>query len=279
MEGTTSSGIPLTVKYSFQVGAVAFFAGVLWTVLTTDEYPPEDMAAFEQMKRERRGIAAGAAEILSAVREMPRTMKQLAVVQFFTWLGLFCMWLFYVPAVARHVFGAVDAQSELYTRGVEWGNFTFSFYSIVCFLVAFALPRFAAVTSRKTVHATALLCGSAGLLSVWVIHEPWLLVLSMCGVGIAWASILSMPYAILSGSLPPARMGVYMGVFNFFIVMPEILQALTFGPLIRTAFGAGNPNAPVYVVLIGGVCLALAALLVSRVHDPVETAAPMVANR
>ena len=279
VEGTTASGIPLTVKYSFQVGAIAFFAGVLWTVLTTDEYPPEDMAAFEQMKRERRGIAAGAAEILSAVREMPRTMKQLAVVQFFTWLGLFCMWLFYVPAVARHVFGAVDAQSEVYTRGVEWGNFTFSFYSIVCFLVAFALPRFAAVTSRKTVHATALLCGSAGLLSVWVIREPWLLVLSMCGVGVAWASILSMPYAILSGSLPPARMGVYMGVFNFFIVLPEILQALTFGPLIRTAFGAGNPNAPVYVVLIGGVCLALAALLVSRVHDPVETAAPMVANR
>jgi len=268
VEGATPSGIPLTVKYAFEVGAVAFFGGVLWTVLTTGEYPPEDMAEFERMKRERRGVAAAAREIVSAVREMPQTMKQLAVVQFFTWLGLFCMWLFYVPAVARHVFGAVDPHSELYTRGVEWGNFTFSFYSIVCFIVAFALPRFAAVTSRKTVHATALLCGSVGLLSIWVIHEPWLLVLSMCGVGIAWASILSMPYAILSGSLPPARMGVYMGVFNFFIVLPEILQALTFGPLIRTAFGAGNPNAPVYVVLIGGCCLALAAMLVSRVEDP-----------
>jgi len=142
----------------------------------------------------------------------------------------------------------------------------------VCFAVAFALPKVAAATSRKTVHAGALLCGSLGLLSVWAIREPWLLVLSMCGVGIAWASILSMPYAILSGSLPPARMGVYMGVFNFFIVLPEILQALTFGPLIRTVFGEGNPNAPVYVVLIGGVCLALAALLVSRVDDPAGTA-------
>ena len=141
----------------------------------------------------------------------------------------------------------------------------------MCFAVAFALPKVAAATSRKTVHAGALLCGSLGLLSVWVIREPWLLVLSMCGVGIAWASILSMPYAILSGSLPPARMGVYMGVFNFFIVLPEILQALTFGPLIRTVFGEGNPNAPVYVVLIGGVCLALAALLVSRVDDPAGT--------
>ena len=159
----------------------------------------------------------------------------------------------------------------MYTHGVEWGNFTFSIYSIVCFAVAFALPKVAAATSRKTVHAGALLCGSLGLLSVWVIREPWLLVLSMCGVGIAWASILSIPYAILSGSLPPARMGVYMGVFNFFIVLPEILQALTFGPLIRTVFGEGNPNAPVYVVLIGGVCLALAALLVSRVDDPAGT--------
>jgi maltose/moltooligosaccharide transporter len=201
-------------------------------------------------------------------------------VQFFTWLGVFCMWLFYVPAVARHVFGAVDPQSELYTRGVEWGNFTFSVYSIVCFLVAFALPRLVAATSRKTVHATALLCGSAGLLSVWLIREPWMLVPAMCGVGIAWASILSMPYAILSGSLPPARMGVYMGVFNFFIVLPEILQALTFGPLIRTAFGEGNPDAPIYVVLIGGGCLALAALLVSRVHDPAAAAqAPAVVKR
>ena len=102
---------------------------------------------------------------------------------------------------------------------------------------------------------------------MWFIREPWLLVLSMCGVGVAWASILSMPYAILSGALPPARMGVYMGVFNFFIVLPEIVQALTFGPIIRGVFGENNPNSPIYVVLIGGACLALAALLVSRVED------------
>ena len=192
------------------------------------------MAAFERMQRERRGLAAGAAEIVSAVREMPHTMKQLAAVQFFTWLGLFCMWLFYVPAVARHVFGATDPQSELYTRGVEWGNFTFSIYSIVCFAVAFALPKLRGRDEPQDGARERALCGSVGLLSVWLIREPWLLVLSMCGVGIAWASILSMPYAILAGSLPPARMGVYMGVFNFFIVLPEILQALTFGPLIRT---------------------------------------------
>jgi len=274
VEGSTPSGIPLSVKYAFQVGAFAFLAAVLWTVFTTDEYPPEDMAAFERMRRERRGLGAGAAEILDAIRQMPATMKQLAAVQFFTWLGLFCMWLFYVPAVARHVFGATDPASEAYTRGVEWGNFTFSIYSIVCFAVAFLLPRAASVFGRKGVHAAALLCGSLGLVSVWFIREPWLLVLSMVGVGIAWASILSMPYAMLAGALPPARMGVYMGVFNFFIVLPEILQALTFGPLIRGAFGEGNPNSPIYVVLIGAACLAVAAALVARVRD--ETVAPAV---
>lgn len=267
VEGATPSGIPLTVKYAFQIGALAFVGAVIWTVVTTSEYPPEDMGAFEQLRRQRRGLRAGVDEVLEAIRQMPRTMRQLAVVQFFTWLGLFCMWLFYVPAVARHVFGATDPQSDLYTRGVEWGNFTFSIYSIVCFAVAFALPRLAHLTSRKTVYAVGLVCGSAGLLSVWMIRDPWLLLFSMCGVGIAWASILSMPYAILAGALPPARMGVYMGVFNFFIVLPEVLQALTFGPIIRGLFGAGNPNSPIYVVLIGAGCLALAALLVASVDD------------
>jgi maltose/moltooligosaccharide transporter len=267
VEGVTPGGIPLTVKYSFQLGALAFVLAVLWTIVTTGEDPPEDLTAFERMRSERRGLAARAHEILSAVREMPKTMRQLAFVQFFTWLGLFCMWLFYVPAVARHVYGAVDPRSEAYIRGAEWGNFTFSIYSIVCFAVAFALPKIAAATSRRTVHAGALLCGSAGLVSVWFIREPSWLVLSMCGIGIAWSSILSMPYAIVAGALPPARVGLYMGVFNFFIVLPEILQAVSFGPLIRLAFGENNPRSPIYVVLIGGACLAVAALLVSRVED------------
>ena len=177
------------------------------------------------------------------------------------------MWLFFVPATARQVFGATDPQSDLYTRGVEWGGFVFAFYSITCFVVALALPRFAAATSRKTVHATALLCGAAGLLSVFLIHDRDMLILSMVGVGIAWASILSMPYAILSTAIPAERMGVYMGVFNFFIVIPEIVAALAFGPLIRLFFGEANPNAPLYVVMLGGVCLATAAALVGFVRD------------
>jgi maltose/moltooligosaccharide transporter len=265
--GSTASGIPLSVKYAFQTGAVVFLVAVLWTVFTTTEFPPEDMAAFERAKKGRGGLGPLLGEIGEALREMPATMKQLAAVQFLTWLGLFCMWLFFVPAVARHVFGATDPQSALYTRGVEWGGFAFAFYSITCFVVALALPKLAAATSRKAVHAGALVCGGLGLLSVYAIQNQYLLLLSMVGVGIAWASILSMPYAILSTALPPARMGVYMGVFNMFIVLPEIIASLGFGPFTRAVFGVDNPQAPLYVVMIGGGCLLLAALLVGRVQD------------
>ena len=208
-----------------------FLLCVLWTVVTTSEFPPEDMAAFERARSDRRGLGPLFAEIAESIRDMPATMRQLGVVQLLTWMGLFCMWLFFVPATARHVFGATDPKSELYTRGIEWGGFTFAFYSITCFIVALALPRLAARTSRKFVHASALACGAVGLLSVYAIHDKYLLLLTMVGVGIAWASILSMPYAILSNALPPGRMGVYMGVFNFFIVIPEIVASLGFGPL------------------------------------------------
>jgi maltose/moltooligosaccharide transporter len=267
VHGNTASGIPLTVKYSFQAGAVVFLLCVLWTVVTTSEFPPEDMAAFERAKRERGGLGHLLGEIGQSVREMPTTMKQLAIVQLLTWLGLFCMWLFFVPATARHVFGATDPHSDRYTQGIEWGGFAFAFYSITCFLVALALPSLADRTSRKTVHALALACGAVGLLSVYLIHDKYLLLLSMVGVGIAWASILSMPYAILSTALPPNRMGVYMGVFNFFIVIPEIIASLGFGPLARLLFGENNPQAPLYFVMLGGVCLLAASACVALVDD------------
>jgi maltose/moltooligosaccharide transporter len=269
VEGSTPSGIPLTVRYSFQIGAVVFLVAVLWTVLTTREYPPDDIEAWKREKAARKGrvVSGIVGEIGYAARNMPRTMRQLAVVQLFTWLGLFCMWLFFVPATARHVFGATDPQSDLYTRGIEWGGFAFAFYSITCFVVAFALPALADRTSRRTVHAGALAIGGLSLLSCYLIRDPYLLLLTMVGVGIAWASILSMPYAILSGSIPPERMGVYMGLFNAFIVIPEIIASIGFGPLIRLAFGEGNPNAPLYVVMMGGVSLLLAAVAVRWVDD------------
>jgi len=267
VSGTTESGIPLTVRYSFQAGALVFLGAVLWTVFTTREYPPEDMEAWERSRQARRGVGHLFGEIGSALRAMPATMKQLAVVQFLTWLGLFCMWLFFVPMTARHVFGATDPQSALYTRGIEWGGLAFALYSVTCFVYAFALPKLAAATSRKSAHAFSLVCGAAGLLSVYLIRDPYVLLLSMVGVGIAWASILAMPYAILSTALPAGRMGVYMGVFNAFIVLPEILAAVAFGPIIRGVFGPDNADVPLYMVMVGGVCMLLAAAATYLVHD------------
>lgn len=194
---------------------------------------------------------------------MPRRMKQLAVVQFFSWLGLFCMWMFFGLATAQQVFGASDPQTPEFDRGTAYGGETFAIYSIVCFLVAFALPAAARATSRKTVHATALLLGAAGLIATGFIHDPTLWKLTMVGVGVAWASILSIPYAMLAGALPAARIGVYMGIFNFFIVIPEILASLTLQPIVRQLFD----NDPVKVVMLGGASMLVAALATLFVSD------------
>src|SRR5207248_2327056 len=164
VEGRTASGIPLTVQYSFKLGAVAFILAVLWTVFTSKEYPPEDMEAFERMRAEHRGLVATVKallrEIFSAIGEMPATMKQLAVVQFFTWLGLFCMWLFFGLMTSYHVFGATSEKDPRFTDGQAWGGNAFAIYSITCFAVAFLLPPLAKITSRKIVHAISLLCGA-----------------------------------------------------------------------------------------------------------------------
>src|SRR6266540_2887688 len=184
--GRTASGIPLTVQYSFKIGAAAFLMAVLWTVFTTKEYPPADMEEFERKRRQTYGDATGIAkifrivaellrEISSAMREMPRTMKQLAVVQIFTWLGLFCMWMFFGLTTSFHVFGAGNSNDPRFALGQEWGGNAFAVYSIVCFAIAFILPKVAAATSRKTVHMLALACGGLGLLSVYFIHDKWML--------------------------------------------------------------------------------------------------------
>jgi len=264
VEGVQAAGvIPHTVRYSFYIGAAAFFIAVLWTIVSTREYPPDDMDAFHRMKSEKTGIGRNAAEIFHSIAQMPQTMKQLAWVQICTWLGLFCMWLYFPVAVARNVFGAPDESSLLYTQGIEWAGICFAMYSAVCFAFSFVLPMLARVTSRKITHTTCLLCGAAGLLSVAVIHNKELLLLSMTGVGIAWASILSMPYAILSGSLPPQKTGVYMGIFNFFIVIPEILASLGLGWVMAHVLN----NNRLAAVVAGGIFLIFAAVLTQRVQD------------
>jgi maltose/moltooligosaccharide transporter len=255
--------IPATVRFSFYMGAAAFLGAVLWTITSTKEYPPDDMETFRRMKAEKTGIAANAREILQAVRDMPPTMRQLAPVQLLTWLGLFCMWLYFPVAVAHNVFGAPDQTSPVYAAGVEWGGVCFAVYSAVCFVFSFALPVIARKVGRKGTHSLCLLCGALGLMSVAVIHNKYLLLLTMVGVGIAWASTLSMPYAVLAGSVPPLKTGVYMGIFNFFIVIPEILASLFFGWIMSHLLG----NNRIAAVVAGGFFMAIAAALMQRVVD------------
>jgi len=258
--------IPWTVRLSFYMGAVAFFGAVLWTIVSTKEYPPEDLEEFRRMKTEKRGLGDNAKEILESIRSMPSTMKQLAPVHLLTWLGLFCMWLYFGVAIARSVFGAQSPTSPSYTAGVKWGGVCFGMYSAVCFVFSFALPAIARKLGRKHTHSLCLLCGAAGLLSVGLIHNQWLLLLSMTGVGIAWASTLSMPYAILAGALPEGKTGLYMGIFNFFIVIPEILASLFFGQIMIHVLN----NNRILAVVAGGVFMILAAILMQRVLDAGE---------
>ncbi len=256
--------IPLTVRLTFYIGAAAFLGAVLWTIFTTPEYPPENMEAFRRRKAETKGVVASTREILQSIGEMPRTMRQLAPVQLLTWLGLFCMWLYFPVAVAWNVFGAPGQTSPVYTRGVEWAGICFGMYSAVCFVFSFFLPAIAKAIGRKNTHSLCLMCGALGLLSVAVIHDKNLLLLSMVGVGIAWASTLAMPYAVLAGSLPPDKTGVYMGIFNFFIVLPEIIASLFFGWVMNHLLH----NNRLAAVIAGGVFMAFAALLMQRVIDP-----------
>jgi maltose/moltooligosaccharide transporter len=257
--------IPLNVKISFYAGAAAFLGAVSWTIFSTGEYPPENLEMFRRKKSESAGLAHFAGEIFSALREMPGTMKRLALVQFFTWLGLFCMWLHFSNAVPV-VFGTRDKDSELFKRGAEWAGVCYAVKDAVTFVAAFALMAASRRLARRRIHGVCLALGGMGLLSVGLIHgeqqKDWLLLALALG-GVAWASILSMPYAMLAGSLPAERMGVYMGIFNFFIVLPEIIAALTFGPLVKNFLG-GNL---IYAVMAGGVFMLLAAALAQWVDE------------
>ena len=262
-------------KFLLVGGAIGLFIGAvkggLWELLSGG-VPLGDVLIGSGI-----GAAIGAAigmvmsgpEVSDAIRDMPKTMKQLAVVQFFTWMGLFCMWMFFGLATAQQIYGTTDPKSAVFDEGTAFGGATFALYSIVCFLVAFALPPLAKLTSRKTVHTIALTAGALSLIATGFIKGPeaktaWQL--TMIGVGLAWASILSMPYAILSGALPANRTGVYMGIFNFFIVIPEILASLGLEPVVKKLFH----NDPVKVVMLGGAMMLCAAVSVRFVEDTAD---------
>ncbi|AVR98309.1 MFS transporter [Pseudoduganella armeniaca] len=262
-----NGGVPDTVRYAFYAGGSVFMLAVLWTVFTSDERPPEDLEAFRRAKGKGFGHAIG--EILEGFFHMPKTMVQLAFVQFFSWIALFAMWIYTTSAVAENVFGTTDAQSALYQDAGNYVGIMFAVYSGVSALAAFVLPVLARLTSRKMVHTLCLVIGGVSLASVFTIHDKQMLVLPMIGVGIAWASILTMPYAILAGALPASRMGYYMGVFNFFITIPQIVSGLLLG-FVTKHFFAGHTG---HTLALGGASMALAGILTLWVRDDAKAAA------
>ncbi|NEN22537.1 SLC45 family MFS transporter [Cryomorpha ignava] len=255
--------IPDSVRYSFYIGAAAFLGAVIYTIVKTKEYPPEDMEAFLAEKAEKKGVFSGLKEAFLGIFSMPKTMKQLAFVQFFSWFALFAMWIYTTSGVTSHIYGTDDTTSALYNEGADWVGVLFAIYNGVAAIFAFILPVFAKLTNRKITHLVCLFAGGIGLISIFYITDPAMLFLPMIGVGIAWSSILSMPYAMLAGALPANKMGYYMGVFNFFIVIPQIVAASILGYLLKTFFG----NDSIYALIIGGVAMFLAGLLTLLVKD------------
>lgn len=329
--------IPDSVRFSFYIGAAAFLGAVVWTVIKTKEYPPEDMEAFLAEKEKNKGVFNGLKESFIGIFSMPKTMKQLAFVQFFSWFALFAMWIYTTSGVTSHIYDMKLSGSEItqaenlisqyvpkdkedskktdqikkdfqvlpqglseselatveisfakyfldeersfnlepglektllkvqknYNDGADWVGVLFAIYNGIAAVFAFLLPIMAKATNRKITHLICLFAGGLGLISIFFITDPEMLFIPMIGVGIAWASILSMPYAMLAGALPANRMGYYMGVFNFFIVIPQIVAAGILGFLLKTFFG----SEAIFALIIGGVAFFLAGLLTLLVKD------------
>ncbi len=326
--------IPPSVKWAFYIGGAIYFITVLWTIITTKEYPPEQLKAFDEEEEERKhtsvttaaliinhkekgakqsrnGIIwlvfgalltfwfyeakltkdlyvlsfglvalgllmlisgvmqlrnkneAALVEIMNDMFNMPKTMLQLAFVQFFSWFALFSMWIYTTPAVTEYVFHTTNTASAAYTNGADWVSILFAVYNGFAAIVAWFLTPLAKATSRKSAHAISLLLGGLGLFSMFFIHNQYLLIISMLGVGVAWASILSIPYAILTNALPHDKMGIYMGIFNYFIVIPQIVAAAILGFFLQKFFH----SEAIYAMIIGGVSMLLASVLILFVKD------------
>ena len=321
--------IPLSVKLSFYIGGAVFIAAIIWTVLKTKEYSPEELSQFSEVEKHveeedldsvkklgsgaflTRGLywviaglglsfiiyyyslekqlyilsfgvgvfgliqiltgslisggktKGGLVIVLRDLFMMPKTMGQLAIVQFFSWFALFSMWIYTTSAVTSQIYGTRDPESEPYNQGANWVGILFGVYNGFAALVAFLLPLLAKITNRRITHAICLVAGGLGLISIILFHSPEMLIISMLGVGLAWASILAMPYAILTGSLPARKMGTYMGIFNFFIVIPQILAASILGFLIKDLFKGES----IYALVIGGISMFIAAVLILFVND------------
>ncbi|WP_430392360.1 MFS transporter [Dyella sp. 20L07] len=312
--------IPATVKYAFYAGGVVLLVSVLWTILTSREYPPEQLVAFDDsiettpvtsqqtvslgaglpwvlvgiagvaaiawfhLLRELYLLAAGAVaygialiwlsrargngivmQVMTDLRTMPDAMRRLAWVQFFSWFALFAMWIYTTAAVTELHYHTTDTHSAAYNEGANWVGVLFAAYNGFAALAAVVIPLMVRRWGLRISHLVNVWLGGAALLSFLVIRDPQWLLLSMVGVGFAWASILSLPYALLSDNLPAQKMGVYMGIFNFFIVIPQLLAASVLGMLLKLFFN----GQPIYALVLGGASLFVAGLCVLRVREPV----------
>ena len=253
--------LPDTVKWSFYVGALGFFLCVMYTVFTTKEYAPGEYG--NPIIHEKKGIFADLGEAFTGIFKMPKEMAQLAVVQFFSWFGLFAMWIYTTSAVTKHLYHTSDKVSAAYNEGANLVGASFGTYNIVSAGVAFLLPLMAAKLSRKLTHTICLVIGGLSLLSIQFLTEPSMLHFSMIGVGFAWASILTMPYAMLTNVLPADKMGYFVGVFNFFIVLPQMLAGVSLGFIINY-LGGGDSMA---AIIAGGISMIIAGVLSLRVQD------------
>tara|TARA_B100000949_G_scaffold216386_1_gene213238 strand:- start:15400 stop:16752 length:1353 start_codon:yes stop_codon:yes gene_type:complete len=268
ISNTAAAGeIPLNLLLSFVIGALVLIVSVAITVFTTKEYTPEEMALLNQNEETENDTisSGGLLDIFTDFAKMPKTMRQLSWVQFFSWFGLFGLWVFATPAIAEHIYGLDpnSSQSTAYQNAGDWVGILFGVYNGVSAIFAFFLPAIAKKVGRKKTHTISLVIGAIGFLSIYMMPDENWLILSMVGIGIAWASILAMPYAILAGAIPPQKMGVYMGIFNFFIVIPQIVNAFIGGPMVEYLYGGH----PIFALVTSGVSFLIAALLVARVED------------
>jgi maltose/moltooligosaccharide transporter len=257
-------GVADNIRYSFYIGAIVLIIAILVTVFFSREYAPAEYEKYHG-KPEQSPKRSGIREILYDFRHMPKTMKQLGLVQFFSWFALFSMWVFTTDAVATHVYGLTGdyAKTVAYNEAGNEVSSAFGVYNGVAMFYALLLPAIARKIGRKASHAFSLMAGGAGLISIFFIKDPQMLTYSMIGVGLAWASILAMPYVILSGSIPPGKLGIYMGIFNFFITLPQIVNGVFGGSIVKHIYG----GQPIYAIVLAGFFLFCAAISVLFVYD------------
>ncbi len=262
---TAAAGlVPENVKWSFYIGGILLLACILWTIMTTKEYSPAEQAQYsgvDPIPHEKGGISL----IIKDLANMPKMMRQLGWVQFFSWFGLFSMWVFTTPAIAHHVYGCAinETDSQAYSDAGNWTGIIFGVYNAVSAVYALCLPSIAKRIGRKKTHMVSLICGGVGLISMYFATSPNFLIFSMIGVGMAWASILAMPYAMLAGSLPIHKIGVFMGIFNLFITIPQIISGVVNRPIVQYLFH----NNAMYAIVMAGVFFLLAAGAVTLVES------------